>query len=113
MSKSNANTIPKWITELYSPTPEKWQAWLDFRDATVAALSAPDCDWRKACAIFDSCPTTHGMGEHHSSSQTARHKHPFLWAILSKCTGDLSRSVGLCRETSDSDLRDLAEYRED
>lgn len=107
------NTIPKWIAELYSPTPEKWQEWLTFRDATIAALSSPDCDWRKACALFDSCSTVNGTATYNSRSQTAHHKHPFPWAMVTKCLSDLSRSVSLCRETSDSDLKDLAEFRED
>lgn len=107
------NTPPKWVAELYSPTAEKWREWIEFRDATVGALSAPDCDWRKACTIFDSCPTVNGTTTYSSRSQTAYHKHPFPWAMVTKCLSDLSRSVSLCRETSDSDLKDLAEFRED
>lgn len=107
------NTPPKWITELYSPTPEKWQAWIDFRASTIASLSASDCDWSKARALFDSCPAVNGTTTHNSRSQTSYHKHPFPWAMMTKCLSDLSRSISLCRETSDSDLKDLAEFRED
>lgn len=107
---------PKYIQELYGPvTQETWNEWLAFVEQAKAILSASDCDWNKARAFYDESGrvsnTLNRHGLHSSSNLTT--KRPFPWCGVSMYVQFASRSVSLDIETSDSDLRTLAEFRDD
>ena len=107
---------PKYLQELYGPiSHETWQAWLAYQDQAKAILCATDCDWSKARAFYDAagdvCGTlgSSGMGR----SSTLKTKRPFPWCGVHLSISMLCRSISLDVETSDSDTRIIAEYRED
>lgn len=107
---------PKYIQELYGPVSgETWQKWLSFVEKAKAILSSPACDWIKAREFYDeSGRITNQLnrcGMHSSSTLTT--KRPFPWCGVSMYVQFASRSVSLDIETSDSDTRTLAEYRDD
>lgn len=107
---------PKYIQELYGPvSPETWQEWLAFVAKARAVLSSPECDWEKARDFYNEAGQVSFQfkkcGMHSSSSLTT--KNPFPWCGVSMYVGFVSRSVDLSIETSDSDLRTLAEFRDD
>lgn len=110
------STCPKYLQELYGPvTPETWQSWLAFVQLAKDTLSAPTCDWTKARAFYDETGRVHhGMNRHglHSSSSLTT-KRPFPWCGVSMYLQMCCRSISLDFETADSDLRTLAEFRED
>jgi len=109
-------TCPKYIQELYGPvTHFTWEEWLTFEKKAKAVLSAPNCDWNKARSFYEECgkisTSLFKSGIHSSSSLTT--KRPFPWCGVSMHVQFYSRSVSLDIETSDSDTRMLAEYRDD
>ncbi len=110
------NTCPKYLQDLYGPvTYETWQSWLDFVQHAKSILSAPDCDWLKARAFYDEAGQVHHGMDHHGmhSSSSLTTKRPFPWCGASMHLQFASHSISLDVETSDSDLRTLAEFRED
>jgi len=105
-------TAPKHLQELYGPiATEKWTAWLELVQQAKDVLSSPGCDWTAARAFFDSCGTVlDGLS---SASSSLKTKRPFPWCGVHMHLQTCTRSISLDMETSDSDIRTLAEYLED
>jgi len=109
-------TCPKYLQELYGPvTPETWRRWLDYQQSARDTLAAPGCDWSKARAFYDEAGRISNQlsrcGSHSTSSLTT--KRPFPWCGVSMYLQFAGRSISLDVETADSDLRTIAEFRED
>lgn len=105
-------TAPKYLQELYGPiSPEKWAEWLAFRDRAKAVLSSPSCTWKEARTFYDNeGKVADGL---HSAASSMDTKRPFPWCGLSLHLQTCTRSISLWVETSDSDVRTLAEFIED
>jgi len=106
-----APRIPKFIREIYEPTPQQWLRWLRFKSKAIAiAAKGHDdfSDYYHACGKGCTNRTGYNFaGMHSSSSSTTLHLFP--WARFCRSRSFEGTSFTVTCETYDSDLHTIAE----
>lgn len=101
--------IPRFIRDLYNPTPRQWLRWLRFRRRVLQLARQ---GFAALYQYFDSCakgrfPKSTGVscGLHSSSSSTSLELFP--WATFTRGESFQGTDLSVSVDTHDSDIRSI------
>ena len=113
-----SKACPKYISRDYPSSAENWNEFLreveGFQNLINADLSSLN-KWRACSNWWRNFPNGGPVNESHGRGVSTYYYAPksFPWAIFGRSSSMMQRAVYISMETSDGDIKTVAEYVED